>query len=179
MEQKDDIPLQIQDQTRLNRLYLMQRQYVDNITLFDHVILNTGAPQDMLQQVTNLVEGYEKGIVRKDMKGSVIFLIAAASGAGKRTLMDAMYNLGRRSISVVRKATTREVKYAPQGDDGEEIYHIDRIDPKIFDINYIFQDTEYGVETATMWRNLSKGRPQILITNIHNLRDFVTNLAHY
>lgn len=161
-----------QVRTRLNRLYLMQRQYVDNITLFDHVILNTRKPQDMLEQVTNLVNGYEKGIVRKDMKGPVIFLIAAAAGAGKRTLMAAMYNLGRRRITVVEKATTRDVKYPPDGEDGPEIYHVDKIDRNKFDIHYVFQNTEYGIETKKMWQNLSLGRPQILITNMQQFHRF-------
>lgn len=168
IKQENTVPFPKQKQTRLNRLYLMQRQYVDNITLFDHAILNTRKPQDMLQQVTNLVEGYEKGIMRKGMKGPVIFLIAAASGAGKHTLMSAMYDLGRRKISVVKKATTRPIHV----DDGSEIYRVDDIDPSKFDINYVFHDTAYGIATAQMWQNLSQGRPQILITNIQQFHKF-------
>jgi guanylate kinase len=170
IKQDDTVPFARQKQTRLNRLYLMQRQYVDNITLFDHVILNTSKPQYLLQQVTKLAEGYEKRLVHKDMKGPVIFLIAAAPGAGKRTLMSAMYDLGRRSITVVEKATTRP----KHDDDGEEIYHVDEIDPNKFDINYTYHDqyTGYGIETARMWQNLSKGRSQILITNMQQFQKF-------
>jgi len=172
IKQRDTVTFAKQRQTRLNRLYLMQRQYIDNITLFDHVVLNTRKPQDMLQQVTNLVKGYEKGIVRKDMKGPVIFLIAAASGAGKYTLISAMYDLGRRSIRVIKKATTRDVKYPPNGDDGKEIYHVDEIDPNEFDINYVLKDTEYGIKTTEIWRDISRGRPQILITNMQQFHKF-------
>jgi len=168
IDQENDVSFAKQRQTRLNRLYLMQRQYVDNITLFDHIILNTRKSQDMLQQVTNLIEGYDKGIVQKDMKGPVIFLISAASGSGKRTLMSAMGDLGRRSISVVRKATTRSI----HDDDGPEIYHVNEIDRNKFDINYVFQDTEYGIETAKMWQTLSQSRPQILITNMQQFQKF-------
>lgn len=172
IKQENDVSFAKQRQTRLNRLYLMQRQYVDNITLFDHVILNTSKLQDMLQQVANLVEGYEKGVVRKDMKGPVIFLIAAASGAGKHTLMSAMRDLGRRSIRVIEKATAREVKYPPNGDNGKEIYQVKKIDPDKFDINYVFQNTEYGIETAKIWEDLSHGQPQILITNMQQFHKF-------
>lgn len=154
--------------TRINRLYLMQRQYVENITLFDHAILNTGKPEEMLQQVRNVVAGYETGSIRKGMKGPVIFLIAAASGSGKRTLMSAMYSFGRRSIQVIQKATTRKI----HDEDGQEIYHVDKIDEDRFDINYIFHKTEYGIETAKIWENLARGRPQILITNMQQFQKF-------
>ena len=170
INQVDTVPLERQRQTRLNRLYFIQRKYVDNITLFDHIILNIRKPQDMLQQVTNLVKGYENGIVHKDMRGPVIFLIAAAPGAGKRTLMTAMYDFGRKSITVVEKATTRTI----HDDDGPEIYHVDEIDPNKFNINYSFHDkyTEYGIETERMWQNLSKGRSQIIITNMQQFHKF-------
>src|SRR2546430_870498 len=146
----------------------MQRQYVENITLFDHAILNTGEPDEMLQQVRNIVNGYEADIIRKGMKGPVIFLIAAASGSGKRTLMSAMFTFGRRSIQVIRKATTRRI----HDDDGQEIYHVDKIDDRDFDINYVFHNTEYGVDTAKIWENLARGRPQILITNMQQFQKF-------
>lgn len=168
IKQGDSVPFAKQRQIRLNRLYLMQRQYVDNITLFDHVILNTRKPQDMLQQVTNIVGAYEKEIIHKDMKGPVIFLIAAASGAGKRTLMSAICDLGRRKISVVKKATTRTI----HDNDGPEIYHVDEINHNKLDINYRFQATEYGIATTQMWQNLSQARPQILITNMQQFHRF-------
>lgn len=164
----DQISFMREKQTRLNRLYLMQRQYVDNITIFDHVILNTSNSTDMLEQVNNIVSGYNKGIIRKGMRGPVIFLIAAASGSGKRTLMSAMYNLGRKRIEVVKKATTRKI----HDDDGPEIYHVDRIDPELLDINYTFHDTEYGINTKLIWDNLSSGKPQIVITNIDQFSKF-------
>lgn len=175
IKQDDTVPFARQRQTRLNRLYLMQRQYVDNITLFDHVILNTRKSQDLLQQVTKLIGGYEKGLVHKGMKGPVIFLIAAAPGAGKRTLMSAMYDLGQRLITVVEKATTRP----KHDDDGDEIFHVDEINPDKFDINYVFHDqyTEYGIETARMWQNLSEGRSQILITNMQQFHKFHENFG--
>ena len=154
--------------SRVNRLYLMQRQYVENITLFDHAILNTGLPENMLDQVTNIIAGYDAGIIRKGMKGPVIFLIAAASGSGKRTLMSAMYNFGRRFIEVIEKATTRPI----HPDDGREIYHVDKIDGATFDISYTFHKTEYGIETAKIWQNLARGRPQILITNMQQFENF-------
>jgi guanylate kinase len=169
MKQENTVPFEKQRQTRLNYLYLMQRQYVDNITLFDHVILNTKKPHDMLRQVTNLIEGYEKGSICIGMKGPVIFLIAAASGSGKGTLMEAMYGFGRRLITVVEKATTREIRRPP---DGPEIYHVDEIDPDKFDISYEFHGTEYGIETARMWQNLSKSRSQIIITNMQQFQNF-------
>ena len=81
----------------------MQRLYVENIAQFDHVVLNTTTPRDMLQQVRNLVSAYRAGSIRRSSRGPVVFLVAAASGTGKRTLMDAMFTLGRRSIKESQK----------------------------------------------------------------------------
>jgi guanylate kinase len=155
-------------QTRLNRLYLMQRQYVENIALFDHVILNTTKATDMLRQVRNVVASYRSGKTRAAIRGPVVFLIAAASGAGKRTLMSAMYTLGRRSINVIRKATTR----AMHPDDGDEIYQVTDDELATLDIRYRFHETDYGIDTAPIWDSLADGRPQILITNIQQFARF-------
>ncbi len=155
---------------RRNRLYLIQRQYVENISLFDHVILNrSGKIDELYMQIKNLVYDYnhkKNGIFYKP-KGPVIFLIAAASGSGKHTLIDAMYTLGKRAIKVVEKGTNRDV----QPDDGKEIIPNEDID-KDYDIKYEFNNNKYGFKSFVIWDNLASGLPQILITNMDEFHQF-------
>ena len=156
---------------RKNRLYLIQRQYIENISLFDHVILNRRDKQgEMCEQLTNIVDAYSKGLSIKHSNGPVVFLIAAASGAGKRTLMHAMYTFGSRTIKVIRKSTDREA----QDEDGSEIITGINIDDK-FDIQYEFNGNKYGIKSSEIWDNLANGYPQIVITNMDEFHQF-TNI---
>lgn len=157
---------------RMNRLYLIQRQYVENIALFDHVILNRkNKKMEMYKQLKNIVLSFSQGNINPRPKGPVIFMIAAASGAGKRTLIQAMYSLGKRSIKVIQKATDRPA----QDDDGREIIPDVKIDKKIYDINYIFNSNTYGINSIDIWQNVALGQPQIVITNMDEFTQF-TNI---
>ena len=165
-----DITKDTEDKIRKNRLYLIQRQYVENIALFDHIILNrTGKKEEMYEQLNNIVGAYPKNQIIPRSKGPVIFLIAAASGAGKRTLMHAMYTLGKRNIKVIEKSTNR----APQDDDGPEIIPATEIETdERFDIKYQFNSNWYGIKSSEIWDNLSSGYPQIIITNMDEFHQF-------
>jgi guanylate kinase len=164
----DNIANDTESKIRKNRLYLIQRQYVENIALFDHVILNrTGKKEEMLVQLNNIVNSYSGDRIIAQVKGPVIFLIAAASGAGKRTLMHAMYTMGRRSIKVIEKWTNRVV----QPDDGPEIIPNTTIDDT-FDIKYLFNNNWYGIRSSIIWNNLAHGYPQIVITNMDEFHQF-------
>ena len=163
-----DISKDTENKIRKSRLYLIQRQYVENIALFDYVILNrTNKQKEMFEQLLNIVDAYSKGQVIPRSKGPVIFLIAAASGAGKRTLMQAMYTLGKRTIKVIQKSTNRTT----QDDDGPEIIPNTIID-KNFDIRYEFNSNQYGIKSNEIWNNFAEGRPQIVITNMDEFNQF-------
>jgi len=155
---------------RKNRLYLIQRQYVENIALFDHVILNrTDKKEEMLEQLNNIVNSYSNEKTIAKINGPVLFLIAAASGAGKRTLMHAMFKMGRRSIKVIKKYTNRGV----QPDDGDEIIPNTEIEFNTdFDIKYPFGKNWYGIKSNDIWNNLAHGFPQIIITNMNEFHQF-------
>lgn len=162
-EEKQAIADDTERKIRKNRLYLIQRQYVENISLFDHVILNRkDKSSEMLVQVQNIVSANNNNTMTIRPKGPVIFMIAAASGAGKRTLMQAMFSLGKKSIKVIIKATDRDA----QDDDGPEIEPSKEIYPEEYDINYEFNNNKYGIKSADIWHNLATGHPQILITNM-------------
>jgi guanylate kinase len=166
---KNDITKDTENKIRKNRLYLIQKQYVENISLFDHVILNrTGKKEEMYEQLNNIVNAYSNGLVISRSNGPVIFLIAAASGAGKRTLMQAMYTLGKDSIEVIEKATNRQT----QDGDGKEIKPNTTIDEN-FDIRYEFNNNKYGIKSSEIWNNLASGKPQIVITNMNEFHQFI------
>ena len=168
VNRQTDISKDTENKIRKNRLYSIQKQYVENIALFDHVILNrTNKQEEMYEQLKNIVDAYSKGQIIPRPKGSVIFLIAAASGAGKRTLMHAMYTMGKRTIKVIQKSTNR----IAQEDDGPEIIPNTIIDEK-FDIHYEFNTNQYGIKSDEIWDNLAKGYPQIVITNMDEFKQF-------
>ena len=170
-EEKQVIADDTERKIRKNRLYLIQRQYVENISLFDHVILNRkNKANEMLVQVQNIVLANNNNIMAIRPKGPVIFMIAAASGAGKRTLMQAMFSLGKKSIKVIIKATDRNA----QEDDGQEIESNKKISPEEYDINYEFNNNKYGIKSADIWHNLATGYPQIIITNMNQFDRFKT-----
>jgi guanylate kinase len=170
----DEILKDTENKIRKNRLYLIQRQYVENIALFDHVILNrANKKEEMYEQLNNIVRAYSDEIVMLQSKGPVMFLIAAASGAGKRTLMHAMYTLGQRSIEVISKSTNRPA----QKDDGEEIIPNTTIDGS-FDIHYEFNSNQYGIRSSEIWDNLASGHSQIVITNMDEFHQFFKIFGH-
>lgn len=162
--------IETEKKIRTNRLYLIQRQYVENIAMFDHVILNrTDKIDEMLTQIRILVTApLSQQSNNLIAKGAVIFLIAAGSGAGKRTLTHAMYSLGKKSITVVRKATDR----IKQEDDGPEIVCGVKNIVKNYDISYSFNKNKYGFKSSQIWDNLKKNIPQILITNMDEFYEF-------
>ena len=122
----------------------------------------------MLRQVHNLVSAYRSKNIQPPASGPIIFLIAAASGTGKRTLMHAMWTFGKRSIQVIRKATTRRM----HKDDGPEIYRVSETALGGMDIRYEFHHTSYGIDTQPIWEGIAAGRPQILITNMQQFDRF-------
>jgi len=155
-------------QIRKNRLYLIQRQYIENISLFDYVILNRKKESEkMLLQVKNITDGYIN-YGTKPHKGPVIFLIAAASGAGKKTLMEAMYSLGSKSINVIKKETDRDQQ---PGDGPEIIAGVKNVKGKYI-INYSFGNNNYAIDDKIIWDNLKTGLPQIIITNMQQFHKF-------
>jgi guanylate kinase len=74
-----------------------------------------------------------------------------------------MQDLGGRAISIVPKATERPVD---PDEDGDEIYHVDYLDPAKFNLRYEFQGTNYGLQTSLIWKNLERGLSQVLISNM-------------
>jgi guanylate kinase len=123
--------------------------------------------EEMYTQMENILKAYSEDIIKPRPTGPVIFMIAAASGAGKRTLMEAMYSMGRRTIKVIQKATNRNA----QPGDGEEIIPNQLIDDG-YAIKYNFNGKMYGIKTDSIWENLAAGHPQIIVTNMDEFHQF-------
>jgi guanylate kinase len=163
---------------RTINLRVMRRQYVDNIDLYDHVLLNTASPADLLSQLSGVVYFYSKNptLTRRRVNGEVaIFLLCAPPSSGKGTLSEALRLMGTSYISNVTKVTDR----APRDNDGSEIHALGSwcgpdkrserrgiIHEKQYDITYLFNDTRYGLNTEDIWTGISRGRAQLVITNM-------------
>jgi len=168
--QKNKLPISsAEKRIRGFRLYQIQRQYVENISLFEHVILNSrDRPDEMVSQLKNIVVNNNNDEYIVGQKGPVIFLIAAGPGAGKRTLNNAMYTLGKNSIIVIPKETNR----GDRPNDGKEIVtNISNAKSK-YSIGYTFNDKDYGIDEKLIWNNLKYGLPQIVITNMQQFPKF-------
>ena len=100
-------------EARAERISTFHARYIDNMTLFDHVILNfnEGKPEQMTLQVKNLINTVTpREKVDWNQIGAPIFIIAASSGAGKGTLMDVLHLMGRERITITSKIAGRNKK---------------------------------------------------------------------
>ena len=77
---------------RAERIKTFHTRYIDNITLFDYVILNynEGHPEDMTVQFNNIFKANNKNLLNK----SPLFVVTAASNAGKGTMMEMLNLIG-------------------------------------------------------------------------------------
>lgn len=157
----------------ISRLY---RDYVDNMDLFDNVILNYDSIGDMVEQARTLL-GHN--INRVQTKSPIIFMLMAAQGAGKGTLLETISEKRLPNVEVVEKAATRH---------GKPKDNIDRIiavgpEGKIpygYSWQWTFHNrgdnvgTKYGVSTNKMRQDMKEGKNLILVSNMRELDNAVS-----
>lgn len=98
-------------QIRIQRIRSMHIRFVEHIELFDHVILNysEGKPEEMCAQMRNVIQANDRISITCEVKRNPpIFVVAAASGSGKGTLMEMLKLIGSDRIKIVSKLATRE-----------------------------------------------------------------------
>lgn len=165
---------------RIINMHVMRRQYVDNIALYDHVLLNTSSRKLLLGQIKNIVQLYDRHFdrpARRVFGSNVLFLLCAPPSSGKRTLSEALRLMGARVVSNVIKTTDR----APRENDGDEISAIGKwidrgderpseergiINDKVFDLTYLWNENRYALQSSSIWEDLSRRRAQLLVTNM-------------
>lgn len=100
---------------RSERIKTFHTRYVDNITLFDYTILNynEGHPEDMTKQFCNILIN-QKPIIDKNK--SPLFVVTAASNAGKGTMMEMLNLIGSDRVKILSKIAKRKEKKNDKND---------------------------------------------------------------
>jgi len=186
---------------RIARIRATHTKYVQHIALFDHVVLNysEGKPEEMSDQLRSIISSDEH---RARARTPPIFVVSAASGAGKGTLMEAMNFMGGDSIRIVSKLAMREPRDMDRRDgmialqrgledpvpEWPDWWEEDMIQtaeqgefPPEYDLRWEFHkrrkgeaatSTWYAVSSREIWRNLRDGVPQILVSNLDEIDTF-------
>ena len=162
---------------RKEKIRLFHQQYINNIDIFDHVILNlsVGKPEEMMEQFSTLVNYYadDNNKYLKTTSNHIprLFLVAAAPKSGKGVLMEALNEIGSRRIKIVTKKAKRD----PHGQDrrdGMIAVGVNGGFGKDFDIRWTFhkgkhyKGTEYAISSQQIESNIQNNLHQIVITNM-------------
>lgn len=99
----------VSTEVRAQRIRAFHIRYVDYLDLFDHVVLNytEDQPTEMFDQVRTIItsgDHFERFAAKSKPP---LFVVAAASGTGKGTMMEMLTLLGGDRIAVVSKVALR------------------------------------------------------------------------
>jgi len=186
------IPEAQSTEIRVQRIRSFHTRYIDNLELFDHVILNytEKKPIEMNDQVLNILKNCNRTFSsRKEISYPPIFIVAAASGAGKGILMEMLNLIGSDRIIITSKMAKRDKKPHDKRDGmiaiGENGVFPNEYDirwefhkpfirkkEKHLDIIPKFKGVEYAVSNTEIEKNLTSKRPQIFVSNIQQLDRF-------
>jgi guanylate kinase len=159
---------------RASKLTVMHARYIDHIATFDHTILNYGSLEDLARQADTLLAKYDSGeLPRKPGVAPYLYVVAAPSGAGKKTLMEAVGLIGSRTIGLATKYALRDEK-PEDGGDGMIALGRDGVFPPQVDFQWEFHDppVPYGVSSGAIRSSLETGRPLLVVSNIGQFDGF-------
>ena len=187
---------------RAQKIRAFHIRYIEHVHLFDHVVLNYSEdnPNEMTDQVRNLINGIDKLKCFEEKKSPPIFVVAAASGAGKGTLMEMLHFIGRDRVQI----TSKLAKRAPKEDDKRDgmialmrkavhppAQWPDWWTPQMqesgsraefppeYDIRWQFhKGTEYAVSSREIEQNIADRIPQILVSNMDQFPMFRKRWPH-
>jgi guanylate kinase len=188
---------------RVQRIRAFHIRYIEQLHFFDHVILNysEGKPDEMVQQARNIIT--DSSDLSERMSERVyppIFVVAAASGSGKGTLMEMLNLMGRDRIAITSKLAKRDFRPEDKRDGMIALRRragdpppewptwwtpamIESAKqgqfPTEYDISWEFHKgsegdiaTHYAVSSHEIQGNLDKGVPQIFVSNIQMFSQF-------
>jgi len=187
---------------RAQKIRAFHIRYIEHLHMFDHVILNysENKPEEMTAQARHLILGLDSFEVYKKKISPPIFVVAAASGAGKGTLMEMLHLIGRDKVRITSKLAKRAPKEEDKRDGmialtrkpddpkpewpewwTEEMRTVGGNGdfPPEYDLRWEFhksgvkaRGTEYAVSTAEIQQNLEEGMPQIFVSNMDQFATF-------
>lgn len=161
---------------RLEKIRTLHNRYIDRIALFDHVVLNHGAPADMSRQMWRIVDSAPSGLPSRP-KAPVLFVVAAASGAGKGLLMETISRLLGDRIGLVVKEALRDGKPNDRRDGMKALGSNGKFSDSFsfiwrFHKSDTGDGTPYAIDPAEVQRALDSGLSQIVISNIDVFPEF-------
>ncbi len=174
------IPEKNSTEIRKNKIRDFHKTYIDNISLFDHVILNHNYenPLEMTRQAINLLNFYKNTSTKLPKKNPIIFIVSAASGSGKGLLMESIKEvIGSEQIKIITKEAKREKKENDRRDGMIAIGEKGSFSPD-YNLTWFFHrgeyhgGTEYAVSEKVIRENLAEKIPQIFISNIGQIDRF-------
>ncbi len=182
---------------RAERIKTFHTRYIDNITLFDYVILNynEGHPEDMTVQFNNIFIGQQRFY---NIKKSPLFVVSAASNAGKGTMMEMLNLIGSDRVQILSKIAKRKEKGNDKNDGmlaigtsinppkkwpyWPEWWSNEMIDtakkhnfPNEYDFSWTFhgKSVHYAVSDKEIQYNFKKNKAQIVISNTDQIEEFI------
>ncbi len=174
-------------EVRVQRIRAFHTRYIDHIELFDHTILNysEGHSDEMTLQIRNLIRSYDAGELPHSFRWPPIFVVAAASGAGKATMMHMLHLIGGDRVELITKMARREKK---PGDKRDGMIAIGQKQfPPEYDFRWefhkpvkaaaedgrlAFKGVQYSVSSGQINERLQEGKSQIVISNIQQFPAF-------
>ncbi len=185
---KKFIPLNDSLEIRTAKIRDFHKSYLDNIHIYDHVILNYKFDEgengikgyDMYRQGCNIMNYYLKGGISKSQKlKPVIFVVAAAPVAGKGILLETIGDTINKSIiSIILKQGKREKKDKDKRD-GMIAIGKNGVFDEVYDIRWEFhkdeitgKGTEYAISSKQINENSNNGCSQIVISNMEQFEMF-------
>ena len=117
----------IETNRRYQKAISIYRTYIENMTLFDRVILNvrnfSGKENEIdytKEQIHNVISGVLRGTINisaSNKKGNKLFILSGSGASGKDEIITAVRKMGRMQAFILPKYTTRW----QEKDDGEEM----------------------------------------------------------
>ena len=181
------LPESESNRKRSEKIRLMFTQYVNNIGLFDYVILNTTSIDDMHRQAENIINyNRTRSMVRlakhKYLKGPVVFIVCASPKSGKGTLMENLNIMGVSQIQITPKYADREPAPNDKRDGmialGKEGFNKkfsrDFLRDKCWTWLFHKSGTRYAVLRDDIVQRINQGACQIFVSNFEQIHN-VTN----
>lgn len=174
------LPERNSTEIRKTKIRDFHKMYIDNINLFDHVILNHNYndPHEMTHQVKNLLLFYKTNSIKVRKKKPPVFIVSAASGSGKGMLMESIQEvIGIENIKITNKMAKRSPKKSDKQDGMKAIGKDGEFDED-FNLRWTFHKgefhtgTEYAVSEKEIKTNIQQGIPQIFVSNTEQVNRF-------
>jgi guanylate kinase len=182
---------------REERIKTFHTRYVDSITLFDYTILNynEGHQENMTVQFNNILNSKKRKI---STENSPIFVVIAASNAGKGTMMEMLNLIGSDRVQILSKIAKRKEKQNDKKDGmlpigtpssppnkypefpkwwSQDMINIAKKGefPSEYDFSWRFhgETVAYAISDQEIQYNFQKNKVQIVVSNIGQIEEFI------